>query len=97
MKKTDAEIFIKPAKKLDCFLADSEALIKEAQALRYRVFAKEMGAKLKTEAEGLDYDEVDSYCDHLIVYDNVNKKIVGYTRLLKSISSETTGPVLFAG
>jgi len=31
MKKTDAEILIKPAKKLDCFLADSEALIKEAK------------------------------------------------------------------
>jgi putative hemolysin len=91
MKKTDAEIFIKPAKKLDCFLADSEALIKEAQALRYRVFAKEMGAKLKTEAEKLDYDEVDSYCDHLIVYDNVNKKIVGYTRLLNESQAKRLG------
>ncbi|MDD1642526.1 MAG: GNAT family N-acetyltransferase [Methylococcaceae bacterium] len=91
MKKTDAEIFIKPAKKLDCFLAGSEALIKEAQALRYRIFAKEMGAKLKTEAEELDYDEVDSYCDHLIVYDNVNKKIVGYTRLLNESQAKRLG------
>ena len=91
MKKTDAEIIIKPAKKLDCFLADSEALIKEAQALRYRVFAREMGAKLKTESEGLDYDEVDSYCDHLIVYDNVNKKIVGYTRLLNQYQAKLLG------
>jgi len=91
MKKTDAEIFIKPAKKLDCFLADSEALIKEAQALRYRIFAKEMGAKLKTEAEELDYDEVDSYCDHLVVYDNVNKKIVGYTRLLNESQAKRLG------
>ena len=97
MKKTDAEILIKPVKKLDCFIADSEALIKEAQALRYRVFASEMGAKLKTESEGLDYDEVDSYCEHLIVYDNVNKKIVGYTRLLNSISGEIIGSLLFAG
>jgi putative hemolysin len=91
MKKTDAEILIKPSKKLDCFLADSEALIKEAQALRYRVFAKEMGAKLKTESEGLDYDEVDSYCEHLIVYDNVNKKIVGYTRLLNQYQAKLLG------
>jgi putative hemolysin len=91
MKKTNAEISIKPAKKLDCFLANSEALIKEAQALRYRVFAREMGAKLKTEAEGLDYDEVDSYCDHLIVYDNVNKKIVGYTRLLNQYQAQRLG------
>ena len=91
MKKTDAEILIKPTKKLDCFLANSEALIKEAQALRYRVFAKEMGARLKTEAEGLDYDEVDSYCDHLIVYDNVKKKIVGYTRLLNQDQAQQLG------
>jgi putative hemolysin len=71
--------------------SDSEQLIKEAQALRFRVFAKEMGAKLKTESEGLDYDEVDSYCDHLIVYDNVNKKIVGYTRLLNQDQAEKLG------
>ncbi|HEY8219370.1 MAG TPA: GNAT family N-acetyltransferase [Methylobacter sp.] len=70
---------------------NSEQLIKEAQALRFRVFAKEMGAKLKTESEGLDYDEVDSYCDHLIVYDNVNKKIVGYTRLLNQDQAERLG------
>ncbi|MGZ8159466.1 MAG: GNAT family N-acetyltransferase [Methylobacter sp.] len=71
--------------------AGSEALIREAQALRFRVFAKEMGAKLKTESEGLDYDEVDSYCDHLIVYDNVKKKIVGYTRLLNQDQAERLG------
>lgn len=71
--------------------ADAETLIKEAQALRFRVFAKEMGAKLKTESEGLDYDEVDSYCDHLIVYDNLNKKIVGYTRLLNQDQAEKLG------
>lgn len=91
MKKSDAQIFIKPAKKLDCFIADSEALIKEAQALRFRVFAGEMGAKLKTESEGLDYDEVDSYCEHLIVYDNVDKKIVGYTRLLNQYQAKRLG------
>ncbi len=91
MKKSDAGLFIKPPKKLDCFLADSEALIKEAQALRYRVFAREMGAKLKTRSEGLDYDEVDSYCDHLLVYDNVNKKIVGYTRLLNESQAKRLG------
>ncbi|MDD5410980.1 MAG: GNAT family N-acetyltransferase [Methylobacter sp.] len=125
MKKTDAEIQCKPAKRLECFViardgvyagnlpgagsaiaregvyaagqagasatADSETLIKEAQALRFRVFAKEMGAKLKTESEGLDYDEVDSYCDHLVVYDNVNNKIVGYTRLLNQDQAERLG------
>ena len=91
MKTTDIEVSTNGTKKLSCFLADSDALIKEAQALRYRVFAKEMGAKLKTEDEGLDYDEVDSYCDHLIVYDNVNQKIVGYTRLLNQHQAQRLG------
>ncbi|MGZ5044449.1 MAG: GNAT family N-acetyltransferase [Methylobacter sp.] len=125
MKKIDAAILAKPAKRLECFVisrdgvyaenlsgtgsaisrnnmhaasqsgtgaaTNSEKLIKEAQALRFRVFAKEMGAKLKTEAEELDYDEVDSYCDHLIVYDNVNEKIVGYTRLLNQDQAERLG------
>ena len=47
MKTTDIEVSTNGTKKLSCFLADSDALIKEAQALRYRVFAKEMGAKLQ--------------------------------------------------
>jgi putative hemolysin len=82
MKSQQAEQRAKPEKKLTCFIADTDKLIKEAQALRYRVFAQEMGATLKSGAEGLDVDEVDAYCDHLVVYDNINDKIVGYTRLL---------------
>lgn len=57
MIKNTAEVNVKPTKRLECFVAHSEALIKEAQVLRYRVFAKEMGAKLKSESEGLDYDD----------------------------------------
>jgi putative hemolysin len=78
-------------KKLTCFIADTQALIEEAQALRYRVFAQEMGATLKSGADGLDVDEVDAYCDHLVVYDNVNAKIVGYTRLLNQDQANKLG------
>ena len=91
MKKSDIEAPAKPMKRLECFIANSDELIKEAQKLRYRVFAKEMGAKLKTESEGLDYDEVDSYCDHLVVFDNTSKKVVGYTRLLSQYQAEKLG------
>ena len=91
MKNTYPETFIKAPKKLDCFITTSEELIKEAQVLRYRVFAQEMGADLKTKSEGLDYDDVDSYCEHLIVYDNCNKKIVGYTRLLNQYQAKRLG------
>jgi len=91
MNEIDAEIHVKSTKRLECFIANSETLIKEAQALRFRVFGKEMGAKLETESEGLDYDEFDAYCDHLIVYDNLNSKIVGYTRLLNQTQAEQLG------
>jgi putative hemolysin len=80
-----------PKKKLTCFIAKTETLIKEAQSLRYRIFAQEMGAKLKSGSEGLDYDDIDAYCDHLVVYDNVNAKIVGYTRLLNGNQASRLG------
>lgn len=91
MKIQQTEQQARSEKKLTCFIIDTEALIKEAQALRYRVFAQEMGATLKSGSEGLDYDEVDSYCDHLVVYDNVNAKIVGYTRLLNQDQARRLG------
>lgn len=91
MTKSTTEVPVKSAKRLECFVADSEALIREAQILRYRIFAKEMGARLKSESEGIDCDEVDPYCDHLVVYDNINKKIVGYTRLLPQCQAEKLG------
>ncbi len=91
MKQHTADIQVKPAKRLECFVAESQELIQEAQRLRYRIFAKEMGAKLKSEAEGLDYDEVDNYCDHLVVFDNVTNKIVGYTRLLTDQQAKQLG------
>lgn len=91
MKKPVSNAQTKAVKRLECFIADSEELIKAAQKLRFHVFAKEMGAKLKTESEGLDYDEVDGYCDHLVVFDNLNNKIVGYTRLLNQYQAEKLG------
>ncbi len=91
MKKPNDKLQCKQAPRLESIIADSQVLITEAQVLRYKVFAKEMGANIKTESEGLDYDEVDSFCDHLVVYDNIDKKIVGYTRLLNQYQAERLG------
>ena len=91
MKTKEPEQQVRSVKKLSCFIADTDALIKEAQALRYRVFAQEMGATLKSGQDGLDFDEFDNYCDHLLVYDNVNAKIIGYTRLLKQSQANQLG------
>jgi putative hemolysin len=91
MKTLDTQVKAKQFGRLECFVIRDEQLVKQAQKLRYQVFAREMGAKLKTEAEGLDYDEVDGYCDHLIVFDNVTSKIVGYTRLLNQFQARQLG------
>jgi putative hemolysin len=56
--------------------------VKEAQRLRYKVFAEEMGANLKPSTEGLDVDIFDSFCDHLIVRDNETLKVIGTYRAL---------------
>ena len=48
-------------------LAHGQGDILEAQRLRYRVFAGEMGANLPSRIPGVDHDVYDPHCDHLIV------------------------------
>jgi putative hemolysin len=56
---------------LEIRLAESEAEIAAAQALRYRVFYEEMSASPTPEmaATKRDFDSFDPFCDHLIVID----------------------------
>jgi putative hemolysin len=61
--------------------AHSESELREAQRLRYRVFADEMGAQLSGPA-GLDVDAFDTFCDHLLVRDLDTLKVVGTYRVL---------------
>jgi len=65
MKKTDAEILIKPTKKLDCFWQTQRLWSKKPRPY-VTVFCQGNGCQTQNWSEGLDYDEVDSYCDHLI-------------------------------
>jgi putative hemolysin len=53
-----------------------------AQRLRYQVFAEEMGATLHSPRPGLDVDEFDRFCDHLVVRDDSSGEIVGTYRML---------------
>ncbi|HEX5596407.1 MAG TPA: GNAT family N-acyltransferase [Micromonosporaceae bacterium] len=61
-------------------MADDRAEIAAAQRLRYEVFAGELGARLST--GGLDVDEFDEHCDHLIVRDDATGEVVGTYRML---------------
>lgn len=46
--------------------ARTESDILEAQRLRYRIFAGEMGANLPSRTPGVDHDIYDPYCEHLV-------------------------------
>lgn len=63
-------------------LAEAESEILEAQKLRWRVFADEMGARLPSRTPGVDHDIYDPYCEHLIVRDEDVGRIVGTYRIL---------------
>jgi putative hemolysin len=57
--------------------------IEEAQRLRFQVFNLEMQKGLQASyRNGLDIDEFDAVCDHLIVRDLKSREIVGTYRLL---------------
>lgn len=75
---------------LDVRLAATRSEVEAAQALRYRVFVEEMGARLPEDAmqQKRDFDSIDRYCDHLLVLDtaltgDVEEQIVGTYRLLR--------------
>ena len=65
--------------------------ILEAQRLRYRVFAEEMGARLNTRVAGVDSDIYDAYCEHLIVRDEAADRIVGTYRILRPDAAAKVG------
>ena len=56
--------------------------VREAQRLRYAVFAGEMGAQLNAPIAGHDIDRFDDYCEHLLVRDVVTRQVIGTYRLL---------------
>lgn len=68
--------------RLSLGFARTGAEVEEAQRLRYKVFAEEMGARLPSAAEGMDCDIYDRYCEHLLVRDNYSHKVVGTYRIM---------------
>lgn len=73
-------------------MAKSDADLRDSQRLRYHIFAEEVGARLKTDIEGLDTDPYDPYCQHLIVRDRANgNRVVASTRILFDMDAEIAG------
>lgn len=72
-------------------IAHTETEVMEAQRLRYRVFAEELGARLPTSTPGIDHDVFDPFCKHLIVRDEANGRIVGTYRILSPEGAKKAG------
>lgn len=65
-------------------IATEPSEIEQAQRLRFQVFNLELNKGLKTSYQrGLDVDEFDPYCEHLIVRDFKSGDVVGTYRLLR--------------
>lgn len=82
---------------LEVKLASTPAEIDAVQALRYRVFYEEQGAVPTTDmlARRRDYDNLDQYCDHLLVCDtskeDLLERIVGTYRMIRKPHAEANG------
>lgn len=63
-------------------LADNDYEIQQALRLRYQVFVEEEKNQGMYNASGLETDEYDQYCDHLIVKNTVLDQVIGTYRLL---------------
>ncbi|MCB1722438.1 MAG: GNAT family N-acetyltransferase [Chromatiaceae bacterium] len=72
----------RPKFRLTAELATTLDDIRASQALRYRVFAEELGANVSGAALGIDEDQFDPYCQHLLVREGPGGRIVASTRLL---------------
>lgn len=72
-------------------LARTEGEVREAQRLRYKVFAEEMGALMPGKEERLDQDMYDPFCDHLLVRDADSNEVVGTYRILAPEQARDAG------
>ena len=65
--------------------------VRQAQRLRYQVFALEMGATLSKTLPGHDVDLFDDYCEHLLVRDADTQEVIGTYRVLTPTQAKRVG------
>ena len=65
--------------------------VREAQRLRYAVFAGEMGATLPNTVPGHDVDLFDDFCEHLLVRDLASREVIGTYRVLTPAQARRVG------
>lgn len=77
-------------------IARNSSEVAEAQRLRYKVFAEEMGAQVSGK-NGLDIDGFDPYCDHLLVRDTHTQQVIGTYRILGPKQASEAGSYYSSG
>lgn len=65
--------------------------VRQAQRLRFDVFASEMGARLETPLPGHDVDLFDDFCEHLLVRDGETNEVIGTYRVLTPTQAVRAG------
>ncbi|MFC0168737.1 GNAT family N-acetyltransferase [Pseudoduganella danionis] len=83
--------------KLVLSMASTPEELREVQRLRYKVFIETLGLTSLMREDGLDCDEFDEHCDHLIVRDSASLKVVGTYRLLSAARARKLGRVYSEG
>ncbi|MYN29805.1 GNAT family N-acetyltransferase [Duganella levis] len=83
--------------KLLLSMASTPEELREVQRLRYKVFIETMGLTALVRADGLDSDEFDEHCDHLIVRDADSLMVVGTYRLLSANRARKLGRLYSEG
>lgn len=78
-------------------VSTAPALIREAQRLRHHVFTTEPGFRMPARADGLDADEFDAWCEHLVVREDVSGEVVGCYRMLPPDAAARAGRLYTAG
>jgi putative hemolysin len=77
--------------KISVSWAKNQDEVRQAQRLRYQVFALEMGATLPVTVPGHDIDLFDDYCEHLLVRDDDTAEVIGTYRVLTPTQAKRVG------
>jgi putative hemolysin len=80
-----------PGRRFTVALARNVHEVREAQRLRYQVFARELGARVPGREQGIDCDIFDAHCDHLLVRDTQSGEVVGTYRILSGTRARRIG------
>lgn len=82
-------------------LAETTAEIRATQKLRYEIFAGELGATIDSGEAGLDHDQYDPFCRHLMVCEaptaDADSRIVACTRILTGERAPAAGGFYSSG